>query len=141
MLKNIPKIISPELMKNLMEMGHGDEIVIADGNFPCKSCNTNIIRCDGHGVPELLEAVLQFFPLDAYTLKPVMLMQPVGDDPTPDIWKSYNEILHRFEPDNCEIELIERFAFYERAKKAFAVIATGEEAVYANIILKKGVVK
>ncbi len=141
MLKNIPKIISPELIKALIEMGHGDEIVIADGNFPSETIAQRVIRCDGHGVPELLDAILKFFPLDTYTPKPVMLMQVVDGDPIPVIWDEYKSILNKYEPNNCDIEMIERFAFYERAKKAYAVIATGEEAVYANIILKKGVVK
>lgn len=141
MLKNIPKIISPELIKTLMEMGHGDEIVIADGNFPAEAVGRRVIRSDGHGVPELLDAILQFFPLDTYTPQPVMLMQVVDGDPVPAIWDKYKSILNRYESGSCDIEMIERFAFYERAKKAYAVIATGEEAVYANIILKKGVVK
>ena len=142
MLKNIPKILSPELVKTLMEMGHGDEIVIADGNFPSETIGQRVIRCDGHGVPELLDAIMQLFPLDTYTEKPVMLMEVVPGDPVvPTIWDTYKEIINKYEPENCKIEMIERFAFYERAKTAFAVVATGEEAIYANIILKKGVVK
>ena len=142
MLKNIPKILSPELVKTLMEMGHGDEIVIADGNFPAETIGQRVIRCDGHGVPELLEAIMQLFPLDTYTEKPVMLMEVVPGDPVvPTIWEDYKNIINKYEPENCKIEMIERFAFYERAKTAFAVVATGEEAIYANIILKKGVVK
>ncbi|MCH5350307.1 MAG: L-fucose mutarotase [Oscillospiraceae bacterium] len=142
MLKNIPKILSPELVKTLMEMGHGDEIVIADGNFPSETIGQRVIRCDGHGVPELLDAIMQLFPLDTYTEKPVMLMEVVPGDPVvPTIWDKYKEIINKYEPENCKIEMIERFAFYERAKTAFAVIATGEEEIYANIILKKGVVK
>lgn len=142
MLKNIPKILSPELIKTLMEMGHGDEIVIADGNFPAETFGKRVIRCDGHGAVELLDAVMQFFPLDTYTEKPVMLMEVVKGDPVvPTIWEDYKEIINKYEPENCKIEMIERFAFYERAKKTYAVVATGEEAIYANIILKKGVVK
>ncbi len=142
MLKNIPKILSPELLKILMEMGHGDEIVIADGNFPAETMGKRVVRCDGHGVPELLDAIMQLFPLDTYTEKPVMLMEVVaGDDVVPVIWDKYKEIINKYEPENCKIEMIERFAFYERAKTAFAVVSTGEEALYANIILKKGVVK
>ncbi len=142
MLKNIPKIMSPELLKTLMEMGHGDEIVIADGNFPAETIGKRVVRCDGHGVTELLDAVMQFFPLDTYTEKPVMLMEVVKGDPiVPTIWEDYKAVINKYEPENCKIEMIERFAFYERAKKAYAVVATGEEAVYANIILKKGVVK
>ncbi|MBQ8568781.1 MAG: L-fucose mutarotase [Oscillospiraceae bacterium] len=142
MLKNIPKILSPELVKTLMEMGHGDEIVIADGNFPCNTCGKRVVRCDGHGVTELLDAIMQLMPLDTYTDKPVMLMEVVpGDDVVPVIWEDYKAVINKYEPENCKIEMIERFAFYERAKQAYAVVATGEEAIYANIILKKGVVK
>lgn len=142
MLKNIPKILSPELVKILMEMGHGDEIVIADGNFPAEAIGQRVVRCDGHGVPELLDGIMQLFPLDTYTDKPVMLMEVVKGDPVvPTIWDEYKKIINKYEPENCKIEMIERFAFYERAKTAFAVVATGEEAIYANIILKKGVVK
>lgn len=142
MLKNIPKIMSPELLKILMEMGHGDEIVLADGNFPAETIGQRVVRCDGHGVTELLDAVMQFLPLDAYTDKPVMLMEVVKGDPVvPTIWEDYKAVINKYEPENCKIEMIERFDFYERAKKAYAVVATGEEAIYANIILKKGVVK
>ena len=142
MLKNIPKILSPEMVKTLMEMGHGDEIVIADGNFPAETYGKRVVRCDGHGVPELLDAIMQLFPLDTYTDKPVMLMEVVPGDPVvPTIWEEYKDIINKYEPENCKIEMIERFAFYERAKTAYAVVATGEEAIYANIILKKGVVK
>lgn len=142
MLKNIPKILSPELVKTLMEMGHGDEIVIADGNFPAETIGQRVIRCDGHGVTKLLDAIMQLFPLDTYTDKPVMLMEVVPGDPVvPTIWDEYKAVINKYEPENCKIEMIERFAFYERAKTAYAVVATGEEAIYANIILKKGVVK
>ena len=145
MLKGIPKLLSPALLKVLCEMGHGDELVIADGNFPAESVGKDavVIRADACGVPEILDAVLQLFPLDAYTPQPVGLMEVVpGDDvPTPPIWSTYREILQKHEPEHCGIESIERFAFYERARRAYAIIATGEEAIYANILLKKGVVK
>lgn len=145
MLKGIPAIISPDLLKALSQMGHGDELVIADGNFPCHSVGKNaiVIRADGHGVPELLDAVLQLIPLDTYTEKPVALMEIVPGDTcgTPTIWKEYEEILTKHEPEHHAIEYTERFAFYERAKDAYLIIATGEEAIYANILLKKGVVK
>lgn len=148
MLKNIPKILSPELVKTLMEMGHGDEIVIADGNFPAETIGQRVVRCDGLGAAELLTAVMQLFPLDSYTEKPVVLMDVVpgdcdesGNPLVPSIWHDYQNIIENYEPENCKIEMAERFAFYERAKKAYAVIATGEGAIYANIILKKGVVK
>lgn len=140
MLKGIPSILSPELLKTLMEMGHGDEIVIGDGNFPAATCAKRLVRCDGHNVPELLNAILKFFPLDRYVDAPVALMAVVPGDPKPEIWNTYQEIINRYEPIHNRMEQVERFEFYERAKKAYAVIATGEKAVYANIILKKGVV-
>ncbi len=141
MLKGIPAILSPDLLKVLMEMGHGDELVIADGNFPSASVASRLIRCDGHGVPEILEAVLKFFPLDGYVESPVALMQKVeGDKTGTPIWDVYKSIVGKYEPVHNKIEFIERFAFYEKAKKAYAVIATGEKALYANIIIKKGVV-
>ena len=143
MLKNIPSILSPELLKILMEMGHSDEIVIGDGNFPAASNAKRLIRCDGHGVPEMLDAVMQLLPLDTYVEKPVGLMEVVKGDtcPTPPIWEEYEKILNKYEPEHHDIEYIERFAFYERATKAYLIIATGEKAIYANILLKKGVVK
>jgi L-fucose mutarotase len=144
MLKNIPNIISPELLKVLCEMGHGDTIVLADGNFPSESIGKNaiVIRADGHGVPELLDAILSLFPLDSYVKEPATLMEVVPGDPvkTP-IWEEYNQILAKHDPrGKTVIRNIERFAFYEEAKKAYAVIATGEAALYANILLQKGVV-
>ena len=135
MLKGIPSIISPELLKVMMEMGHGDEIVIGDGNFPGASISDRCIRCDGHGVPELLEAILKLFPLDTYA-QPVYIMEKVaGDNVETPIWEKYKMIIRPH--TNADMEQIERFAFYERAKKAYAVIMTGESALYANIILKK----
>lgn len=140
MLKNIPPILSPELLKVLMEMGHGDEIVLADGNFPAASVAQRLVRCDGHGVPELLEAVLKFFPLDIYVEKPVGLMAVVpGDKTQPTIWETYRTIVRNSGERFSDFEFIERFVFYERARKAYAVVATSEKALYANVILKKGV--
>ncbi len=140
MLKNISPIISPELLKILMEMGHGDEIVIGDGNFPAASIAQRLVRLDGHGVNEILDAVLRLMPLDTYVDAPVGLMDNGGDGERPPIWAEYEKTVRANEGDK-KFELIERFAFYERAKKAYAVVATGETAIYANIILKKGVVK
>ncbi len=140
MLKGIPRIISPELLKVLMEMGHGDDIVIGDGNFPAASVARRLIRCDGHNVPDLLDAVLQLFPLDTFVERPVALMAVVpGDNYQPVIWETYRAIILKHEKFS-EFEYVERFAFYERTKAAYAVVATGELARYANIILKKGLV-
>lgn len=139
MLKGIPKIISPELIKILMEMGHGDEIVLADGNFPGQSVNKNCIRYDGNTVTELLNAILELFPLDTYQ-KPVYIMGKVaGDDVETPVWDEYSEIIDGHTEE--KMQQLERFEFYERAKGAYAVVMTGESRQYANIILKKGVVK
>ena len=144
MLKNIPKILSPELLKVLCEMGHSDRIVIGDGNFPAQSMGKNaiVIRCDGHGVPEILEAILQLFPLDIYVDKPVSLMEVMpGDTVKTPIWDEYKKIVAKYDERGAEaIGNIERFAFYEEAKTAYAIIATNEAALYANIMLQKGVV-
>lgn len=141
MLKNIPKILSPDLLKILCEMGHGDELVIADANFPAESCGQRVVRADGHGGAKMLEAVLSMIPLDTYAKENFVLMQVVeGDNVRPTIWEEYKKIAAAKDP-NVRAGFEERFAFYERAKKAYAIVATGEEAVYANIILKKGVIQ
>ena len=141
MLKGIPAILSPDLMKVMMDMGHGDELVLADGNFPAATMARRLVRADGLAIPPLLEAVLKFFPLDPYVDRPVILMQVVPGDPTkPTVWNDYRRIIQASEKKFTDFEQIERNAFYQRAKNAFAVVATGEAALYANIILKKGVV-
>ena len=141
MLKGISPLISPELLKVLDEMGHGDEIVLADANFPSSSIGQRVIRADGLGTAELLAAILPLFPLDQYDSDHFVLMEVVpGDTVVPVIWEAYKALLNYYEP-GTEVHKIERFAYYERAKKAYCVVATGEKAQYANIILKKGVVK
>ena len=140
MLKNIPKILSPELLKVLCEMGHGDEIVIGDGNFPAASNANILIRADGISACDMLDAVLTVLPLDQYDSNNFVLMQKVEGDPTDtSIWNEYEKILKKHEPD-AQISFEERFKYYERARKAYAVIATGEEKTYANVLLKKGCV-
>ena len=144
MLKGISPLLSPELLKVLCEMGHGDELVIADGNFPAESIGKNaiVIRADGHGVPEMLDAILQLIPLDQYVDQPAALMKVVPGDPVvPVIWDEYRALLKKHGEDPDKVEMMESFAFYDRAKNAYAVIATGETAIYANVLLKKGVVK
>ena len=144
MLKGINPIIPPMLLKVLCEMGHGDTIVIADGNFPSESVGKNavVVRMDGHGVPEILEAVLSLIPLDQYVEKPVCLMDRVkGDNADVSIWQTYDRILKSAEGKGLEAaNMLERFEFYDEAKKAYAVIATSERSQYANVILKKGCV-
>lgn len=125
-------------------MGHSDTIVIADGNFPAETMGKNgkVIRMDGHGVPEILEAILEVFPLDQYIEKPVSLMERVpGDNADVSIWKTYEKLIEQNEERGASvIDKLERFAFYEEAKKAYAVIATSETSQYANVILQKGCV-
>ena len=148
MLKNVPKILSPELLKVLNEMGHSDTIVIGDGNFPgasmAKAKGAVFLRADGHGVPELLDAVLQMIPTDQYDETPIMLMQKMDCDAELDIsiWKTYKEIAAKYE-ENAEQKFgfYERFEFYEQAKNAYCVVQSGESAIYANVIIKKGVIK
>lgn len=144
MLKGIPKIISPELLKVLCEMGHSDRIVIADGNFPAASMgkDTIVIRCDGHKGIEMLQAILEVFPLDTYIDKPVNLMEKVpGDTVEVPIWEEYRQIVERYDDRGAKaVGHLERFPFYEAAKMAYAIIATGESALYANIMIQKGVV-
>ena len=143
MLKGIPNIISPELLKVLCEMGHGDRIVIADGNFAAESTGKGaiVIRCDGHGVPELLDAILQLFPLDSYAEHPAILMDVLpGDNVKTPIWDTFYEIVSKHEEGGAELfAKISRSDFYDAARSAYAIIATSEKALYANIILQKGV--
>lgn len=142
MLKNICKLISPELLKVLCEMGHTDEIVIADANFPATSYNNKVIRADGIKAPELLKGILELFPLDTYAEDNFIMMEVVkGDNYQPTIWEEYEKIATSYEGNNAKFKHIDKWEFYERTKNACAVIATGEEALYANIILKKGVIK
>ena len=142
MLKGIPPILTPELLKVLCEMGHTDELTIGDGNFPGHTYGRKVIRLDGHGVPEILDAILRFFPLDASVEKPVTLMAVApGEQVETPIWDTYKDIIKKYDSrgDAC-VGNIERFAFYEEAKKAYAIIATSEKALYANIMIQKGVV-
>jgi L-fucose mutarotase len=141
LLKGIPEIISPDMMKALMEMGHSDEIVLADANFPAVTCAKRLIRSDGHQLTQLLKAVLKFFPLDKTVEHPVALMSVNSSEVAPVIWEEYRRIIQEYEPDFTEFEHIERFKYYERAKNAFGVIISGDTTFRANIILKKGVIR
>lgn len=140
MLKTIPSILSPELLKILMEMGHGDELVIGDGNFPAASMNDRVVRLDGHGADEVLKAILQLFPLDTYAENAFLMDTAAGDTVETPIWDVYEKICKEGDPAFKGFNRLERYAFYERSQKAYAIVATGETALYANIILKKGVV-
>lgn len=141
MLKRIPDIISPELMHVLMSMGHGDEVCIADGNFPGAGLARRLVRLHGVGVVPVLEAVMRFLPLDQYVSDPASVMAVVpGDSTVPSVWDAYRRVLSDAEGRRVELTLVERFAFYERARSAFAVVMTSETALYANLLLRKGVV-
>lgn len=142
MLKGIPGILGPELLKVLCEMGHGDCLVLADANFPAESVGKDaiVIRMDGHGIPEILDAVLSLFPLDQYVEKPVTRMERCeGDKADVSIWNTYDKLLQKYEERGASlVQSRERFDFYEEAKKAYVVVATGETSQYANLILQKG---
>lgn len=147
MLKNIPSILSPELLKVLCEMGHSDCICIGDGNFPgaamAKAEGAIFLRADGHGIPELLDAILQVFPLDAYVETPVMLMEKMDRDKDLEIpvWDVYKEVIAKHDDRGADaVGAYERFQFYEQAKKCYCILQSGETAIYANIILQKGVI-
>jgi len=141
MLKKIPPILSPELLMMIAQMGHGDELVIADANFPAVSNARRLVRADGHGVAVILEAILQLFPLDSFVEQPAAVMRRLDKpgEPAP-IWAEYQRILDSAEGRHIAMEQVERFAFYDRAKTTFGVVATGEGALYGNIIIKKGII-
>ncbi|MDD4007908.1 MAG: L-fucose mutarotase [Sphaerochaetaceae bacterium] len=141
MLKNIPNIISPELLKILMEMGHGDEIVITDGNFPAVACAQRLVRLDGHGAAEVLEAILKLLPLDSYSDNAILMSVVPGDKVKTPIWDEFRRICKDGDPNFKDFTFIDRYGFYERTRKAFAVVYTGETALYGNVLLKKGVIK
>jgi L-fucose mutarotase len=139
-LIGISPLLSPELLAVLYRMGHGDEIVLADAHFPGESVNARVLRADGLRVASLLEAILPLFALDSYVPSPVFMMSgAAGDTLDPSVERSYREVIDRFWPATPPIARVERFAFYDQSKGAFAVVMTGETAKYGNIILKKGV--
>ena len=144
MLKNIPPILSPEMLKVLCEMGHGDRLVIADANFPAASMGKDaiVLRADGHSATDLLDAILTLYPLDTYVEHPVFLMQIMpGDTVKTPIWDEYKAIVAKHDARGADaFAEIDRFAFYEESRKAYAIIATGEKALYANVMLQKGVI-
>ena len=141
MLIGIDPVISPALLDALFRMGHGDELVLADAFFPGDTFNSKVIRADGIRIPDLLRGILSLINLDSYVPNPVIMMAPVpGDSLDPETEKTYREVIDKHWPGTPPVERIERFAFYERCKKAYAVVMTGETIKYGNIILKKGVI-
>jgi len=141
MLRNIPAILSPDLLHSLRAMGHGDEIVIADANFPATALGQRCHRLDGVSATDVLGAVLQVLPLDIYVPDPALVMEVVDDpDAVPEIVAAFQDIIHATTDNPAQLGRLERFQFYDRAKTAFAIIQTGETRLYGNIILKKGVI-
>ena len=139
MLKHIPAILSPDLFVALMRMGHGDDLVIADGHFPVESLGQRVIRADGHSVAAVLDAVLKFLPIDDFVNDPVKVMQPVDPaTPEPAVWAPFRTIIAERERP-VALTPVDRYAFYDLAKKAYAIVATSETAIYANILVKKGI--
>ena len=140
MLIGISPVISPDLLAVLARMGHGDEVVLADAHFPGETMNARVLRADGIRVPALLDGILPLFALDEYVDSPLIMMAAVkGDTLDPAVEKAYRAAVDKHWPKTPAIARIDRFAFYDRAKTAFAVVMTGETAKYGNIILKKGV--
>ncbi len=140
MLIGISPLLSPELLAVLCRMGHGDELVLADAHFPAESVNERVLRADGLRVADLLDAMLPLFALDTYVPDPVVMMAPVpGDTPDPAVHARYRAALARHHPGAPETAFIPRSDFYARARRAFAVVVTGETAKYGNVLLKKGV--
>jgi len=138
MLKGISNFISPELLKILMEMGHGDELVFGDGNFPAASHAQRLVRADGHNITTMLDAILPLFPLDYAVDFSAVLMD--SRDAEPAVWKIYREKLAAYPDGNKQFLVISKPEFYERAKKAYCVVATSESERFANLIIRKGII-
>lgn len=141
MLKGLDPLLSPDLLHALASMGHGDEIVVADAHFPGATVARRLIRMDGVDATRVIRAIASVMPLDTFVEAPAAGMQVVGDPKAiPDAVADFNHALDEAEGKQVRIEMIERHAFYERSRAAFAVVQTGELRTYANLILKKGVV-
>ncbi|MGS2723743.1 RbsD/FucU family protein [Porticoccus sp. GXU_MW_L64] len=141
MLKNIPPLLGPELLKLLRAMGHGDEIAIVDANYPADSNANRLVRLDGCSATDVLDAVLAVLPLDTFVDYPVHTMQVVGDpDAVPEIVSEFRSIVANRESNPVQAATLERFAFYERVKSAYAIVSTGESRLYGNVLLTKGII-
>lgn len=141
MLRNIPKILPPDLVKYMMEMGHADVMILADANYPGTSHARHIVRMDSVEIPELLEAILPFFPLDNFIPNPVRLMKNLPTEPVPEIWNTYRSLLEKYDKDEAfkEFDFMDRLPFYGESEKAYVIVQTGDTSRYANIVLQKGV--
>jgi len=138
MLKGISNLLSPELLKIMMEMGHGDELVLGDGNFPAASHAQRLVRADGHPIPAMLDAILPLFPLDYAVDFTAVLMDSRNNEPA--IWTIYKEKLASYPDGNKQFLALPKPEFYERAKKAYCIVATSESERFANIIIRKGII-
>jgi L-fucose mutarotase len=141
MLKNLTSLHTPELLHTLASMGHGDDIVVVDAHFPAVSMAQRLVRLDGVSAPAVLDAILQLIPLDSFVDDPALRIEVVGKpDEIPDVQKEFQAVIDKREGKSSPLGKLERFAFYERAKKAFAIVATGELRTYGCVIIKKGVI-
>lgn len=141
MLKNLSPLHTPELLHALASMGHGDDIAIVDAHFPAVSLAQRLVRLDGIGAPAALEACLRLIPLDSFVDEPAVRMEVVHDpNEIPDVQKDFQKVIDQEEGKHVPLGRIERYAFYERAKKAYAIVATGEQRPYGCVLIKKGVV-
>ncbi len=140
MLRGIDPILSPELLAILRAMGHGDEIVVADANYPAESSARRLVRLDGIDAPRVVRALLEIMPLDSFVEDPALSMAVVGSDEVPPVVVQFQQAIDEVADNPARIRPLERFAFYERARGAFAIVQTGERRFYGNLILKKGVV-
>ncbi|MGI9492427.1 MAG: RbsD/FucU family protein [Geminicoccaceae bacterium] len=142
MLKGLDPILNADLLRVLRAMGHGDDLIIADANFPATTMARRLVRLDGLSAPRVLEAVLTVMPLDDFVDEPCARIEVVGDpDAVPEVCEDFQTIIDRAEEGRCQLAKIERFAFYERARQAFAVVQTGETRLYGCVLLKMGVVR
>ncbi len=141
MLRTIPRILPPKLVEYMMEMGHSDVLILADANFPGTAHAKRILRMDGILIPELLEAVLQLYPLDNFVPDPVRLMKNLPTEPVPEIWETYRNLLKKYDKDDAfhDFAFVDRLSFYDEAERAYVIVQTGDESRYANSMLQKGI--
>lgn len=140
MLKSLSRLHTPDLLHVLASMGHGDEIALVDAHFPAVTLARRLVRLDAADLPEVLDACLQLMPLDTFVPDPALRMEMVGNkDKIPDVQRLCQEIIDRHEPKPVKLVGVERHAFYDRARQAFAVVATGEQRPYGCVMIKKGV--
>lgn len=141
MLRGIPKILSPDLVKYMMEMGHSDFLVLADANFPGSANAKRLVRMDSGCIPEMLEAILSLYPLDTFVTDTVKLMRNLPSEPIPEVWETYRSIIIAYDKDEAftDFVFLDRLDFYEITQNAYVVVQTGDTSRYGNIILQKGV--